>query len=43
MASGLICREGEARSHKEKTWIEQEIATKLYAAAETGQWNGSLT
>lgn len=31
MASKLVYREGEAKSHKDKTWVEQEIATILNA------------
>lgn len=42
MASGLVCREGKAWRHKDKTWVEQEIAFKQSAEAETNWCSGSL-
>lgn len=35
MASGLVCRKGEDRSHEDRTGVEQEMAVTLNAT-ETG-------
>lgn len=42
MASGLVCREDKAWRRKDKTWVEQEIAFKQSAEAETNQCRRGL-